>query len=168
MRLKGNPAVEYRYALIIRLHKEGKKQQQIATLLGCSQAWVSKVLQRYKTQGKRSLKVKVGTRGKKPLLNAAQVRRLKALLLKGALQQGFATDNWTRERIVRLIEKHFGIHYSAAHISRLMRRIGFTVQKPKRSSFKKDHQQVTRWKEQTLPVLKKKGANRRLSATLLR
>ena len=168
MRLKGNPAVEYRYALIIRLHKEGKKQQQIATLAGCSQAWVSKVWERYKVQGKRSLKVKVGIRGKKPLLSSAQVRKLKTLLLKGALQQGFATDNWTRERIATVIKRHFEVHYSAAHISRLMRRIGFTVQKPKRSSFKKDQQQVTKWKEQTLPVLKKKGANRRLSATLLR
>jgi transposase len=167
MRLKGNPAVEYRYALIIRLHKEGKKQQQIATLAGCSQAWVSKVLQRYQTQGKRSLKVKVGTRGKKPLLSATQLRRLKALLLKGALKQGFATENWTRQRIAHLIEQHFHIPYSAAHISRLMRRIGFTVQKPKRTSFKKDPQQVAKWKEQTLPALKKKGANRRLSATLL-
>ena len=135
MRLKGNPAVEYRYALIIRLHKEGKKQQQIATLAGCSLAWVSKVLQRYKTQGKRSLKVKVGTRGKKSLLSTAQMRRLKALLLKGALQQGFATDNWTRERIATVIKRHFEVHYSAAHISKLMRRIGFTVQ-----SYLKQHQ----------------------------
>jgi transposase len=168
MRLQGTHAVEYRFTLIIPLYKEGKKQQQIATLLGCSQAWVSKVLQRYKAQGKRGLKVKVRARGKKPLLCAAQMRRLKTLLLKGALWQGFTTDNWTRERIARLIEKHFGIHYSAAHISRLMRRIGFTVQKPRRASFKKDQQQVTRWKEQTLPALKKKGTNRTLSAALLR
>lgn len=88
MRLKGNNAVEYRFTLIIPLYKEGKKQQQIATLLGCSQAWVSKILQRYKVQGKRGLKVKVRARGKKPLLCAAQVRRLKTLLLKGALRQG--------------------------------------------------------------------------------
>jgi len=162
MRLKGDSAVEYRFELIIKLHKEGKKQQQIADLAGCSQPWVSKVLHRYKAKGKGGLKIKGKARGKKALLSSVQLRRLKTLLLNGALHQGFATDNWTRARIANTIEQHFSVHYRAAHISKLMRRIGFSLQKPKRISFKKDQKQVIKWKEQTLPQLKKKGTNRGL------
>ena len=158
MRLKSDASVEYRFELMIKLVEEGRSQTAIAQLLGCSQSWVSKFLKRYRTEGHSALKVRHAPRGKASRLSAVQFEGLAQLLLEGALHHGFPTDNWTRERIAALIRQQFSISYHPSHISKLMRRLGFTLQKPRRRSFKKDEAQVRQWREQTLPDLKKKGA----------
>jgi transposase len=168
MRLTSDASVEFRLERIVKLHGHGRSQTEIASLLDCSQAWVSKVLKRHREQGDAALRVRKGTRGKTALLSPEQLESLKALLLKGALHCNFPTDNWTRERIASLIEQQFSVHYHPAHISRLMRRLGFTLQKPKRRSFKKDEKAVEKWRDETLPALKKKGARGGLSARVLR
>jgi len=168
MRLKGDASIEFRFTLIVKLYKEGKKQQEIATLVACSQAWVSKVLHRYRNRGKKGLKIKGKAPGKVSYLSRKQLEKLKTLLLKGALHYHFPTDNWTRERIAALIEQQFSVHYHPSHVSRLMRRIGFTRQKPKRRSFKKDERAVEKWHRETLPALKKKGPAGRVSVGVFR
>ena len=168
MRLKGDASVEFRFTLIVKLYKEGKKQQQIADLVQCSQAWVSRVLQRYRSKGKTGLKIKGKAPGKSSYLSKRQLERLKTMLLKGALHYHFPTDNWTRERIAALIEQQFSVHYHPAHISKLMRRLGFTLQKPQRRSFKKDEKAVQKWRSKTLPALKKKGSEGGLPLSIFR
>lgn len=168
MRLTSDASVEFRFELMVKLHGQGKSQTEIAGLLNCSQAWVSRFLKRYHEQGATALKVRKGSRGKVACLCQAQLENLKVLLQKGALHCGFSTDNWTRERIAALIQEQFSVGYSTAHISKLMRRMGFTLQKPKRRSFKKDPAAVEKWQRETLPALKKKGRAGGLSASLLR
>jgi len=70
---------------------------------------------------------------------------------------GFETDNWTRERMAQLVLRHFGVSYHPAHMSKIMKKIGFTVQKPKTKSYRKDEQSVRKWREEQLPELKKSG-----------
>lgn len=168
MRLQSDAFVEFRLALIVKLSTEGKKQAAIARLVECSQAWVSKVLQRYRTGGKAALKVKGKAPGKPAYLTQVQLDTLKQMLVKGALHYNFPTDNWTRERIASLVPGQFAVGYHPAHISKLMRRIGFTLQKPERKSFKKEEAVVEQWRNKVLPRLKKKGAARGLSSSVRR
>lgn len=155
MRLKGNSAIEFRYMMIVKLSQDGKSQKQIAQLSQCSQVWVSKVLARAKKEKTSTLSIKGKAKGNRSRLSQEQFEKLKLFLLQGALVHGFPTDNWTRERIADLIMKQFQIHYCAAHISKIMRKIGFSLQKPQSKSYKQDPQQLTQWKEQTLIALKK-------------
>lgn len=155
MELRGNQAKEYRYGLIYKLREENKSQKAIAELTQCSQGWVSKVLKRYKTLGTDGLKVQGQAKGNAPKLTKADLEVLKERLLEGALHHGFETDNWSRERIAALIKTQFGQSYHVSHISKLMQKIGFSLQKPKTKSYRKDEQAVLKWKEETLPALKK-------------
>lgn len=155
MRLKGDTSTEFRFELIVKLSEEGKPQVEIASLVNCSQAWVSKVLIRYKTLGESGLKVKGKAPGKASYLKADQLESLKSMLLQGALQYGFATDNWTRERIAELIQQQFEVSYHPSHISKVMKKLVFTQQKPKRRSYRKDDQAVEDWRKEQLPKLKK-------------
>lgn len=155
MELTGNQAKEYRYGLIYKLREENKSQKAIAELTQCSQGWVSKVLKRYKTIGIEGLKVKGKAKGNESRLTKAEFTALEERLLEGALHHGFATDNWSRERIAALIKTQFGQSYHVSHISKLMQKIGFSLQKPKTKSYRKDEQAVLKWKEETLPTLKK-------------
>jgi len=155
MRLKGNASTEFRFELIVRLSQSGKSQTSIAELLDCGQSWVSRVLKRHAEQGEAGLKVRVPAQRRPSRLTKEQLGHLSEMLLRGALAHGFETDNWTRERMAELVLKHFGVRYHPAHMSNLMRKIGFTVQKPKAKSYRKDEQSVRKWREKQLPELKK-------------
>ena len=157
MRLKDDQSKEYRFELILKLREEGKTQKAISILTKCGQPWVSQVLKRYKTMGAAGLKVKGKAKGKESKLTKADLVRLKELLLEGALHHGFETDNWSRERIAELIKKQFGQDYHVSHMSKLMQKIGFSLQKPKTKSYRKDEQAAIKWKEEELPSLKKSG-----------
>lgn len=155
MKLSGNSAKEYRFNLIVRLHEAGKSQPAIATLVGCTQGWVSQVLKRYRLYGATGLKVKGKAPGNAPRLTKAQLEELKTFLLEGALSHGFPTDNWSRERMAQLIKNKFGISFHVSHLSKLVRQIGFTLQKPQMKSYRKDEASAEEWKSEKLPDLKK-------------
>ena len=155
MKLKEIAAQEFRFRTIVELKESGHTQKAISELVGCSQAWVSKVLKRYLTQGEQGLKIKGKAPGATPKLTESQFSKLKTMLLKGALIYGFETDNWTRERIAKLIADKFSVQYHPAHISRIMKKLGFSLQKPKSKSYRKDDQKVVKWKKEELPALKK-------------
>jgi transposase len=106
-------------------------------------------------QGELMFETKDEARGKVCRLDEAALKKLETMLLKGALFYNFQTDNWTRERIKKLINDHFSISYSAAHISKIMRKLGFSLQKPMHKSYQKPEQDVKEWKENILPSLKK-------------
>ena len=155
MRLPTTSAQEFRNRTIIELHQSGQKQSSIAQHLGCTQAWVSKIISRYRQEGAAGLESRGKAKGAKSRLDSPQLDRLESLLLEGALSHGFATDNWTRERIASLILKEFQVSYHPSHISKLMQKIGFSLQIPTSHSYRKDEKAVQEWKTQTLPEIKK-------------
>ncbi|MEM9685947.1 MAG: winged helix-turn-helix domain-containing protein [Bacteroidota bacterium] len=155
MKIRSCSVQEFRWRTIIKLHELGKGQKEIAQIVDCDQSWVSKVLKRYKSYGLESFLTKGKTRGAPTKLNDQALECLSLMLVQGALVYGFETDNWTRERIATLIRDKFSVSYHPAHISRLMRKIGFSLQKPKTRSYRKDDLQVSKWKKEQLPRLKK-------------
>ena len=53
------------------------------------------------------------------------------------------------------IRKEFGISYHPAHISRLVRALGLSLQKPMRRANQRDEEAIKRRKEERRPELKK-------------
>ena len=155
MRLKGDEAAEYRFEMIIRLRATGKSQKAISVLTSCSQCWVSRVLKRRGSLGTAGMRVQGKAPGKPSKLSGESLEGLKNYLLEGALGHGFETDNWTRERIAQLIKSKFDTGYHVSHMSKLMRRIGFSLQKPAHRSYRKDESAAEEWKSETLGALKK-------------
>ena len=155
MRLTDYSAQRFRFLTIVKLYRLKKSQTEIAHIVACDQSWVSKVLKRYKALGLKGILSRGKTRGARAQLDAQGLKRLSTMLVKGALAYGFETDNWTRERIAQLIQTHFSVSYHPAHVSRLMRKLGFSLQKPKTRSYRKDDLEVAKWKHEQLPRLKK-------------
>jgi len=152
MRLKGEEASDFRRSRIVDLSKQGKTQQAIAEVLGCSQAWVSKVLK----QAKSGLPYTRKPRGKVALLTKEQFAQLAEHLKQGAIAHGFETDNWTRERVCVLIDQKFRVRYHPAHASNILSKIGFTRQKPKRKDYRRDAAENEAWLKEKLPAAQKK------------
>lgn len=155
MRLSGKSAQDFRNQQIVELDASGYNQVQISKMLSCSQAWVSKILRRYEKDGQSGILSGQNQKGLKQRISQEQLTQLEEFLLEGALHHGFATDNWTRERIAELIKQKFNISYHPSHISRIMKQIGFSLQKPITKSYKQDKKAVAKWKNETLPALKK-------------
>ena len=67
--------------------------------------------------------------GRRPRMNRQQLRRLERMLVKGPMEFGFEADLWTTERVAKLIEEKFGIHYPD-HVRRIRKSLDFSPQKP--------------------------------------
>src|SRR5215211_2134236 len=91
--------------------------------------------------------------GSAPRLSAEQLAQLPTLLSYGAEAYGFLGDVWTSQRVTVVIKREFGIVYHRAHVSRLLRQIGWSVQKPIRRATQRDEQAIAQWASERWPVL---------------
>jgi hypothetical protein len=57
--------------------------------------------------------------------------------------------------IARVIAERFGLGYHPGHVRKLLHRIGFSVQRPRRVLARADAAQRERWQRKTFPNLKK-------------
>jgi transposase len=79
------------------------------------------------------------------------------LLARGTEAWGFRGDRWTRKRVGEVLRREFGVHYHPAHLSRLLVRWGFSVQKPQRQAVQRDEAAIVQWREQQWPAVEKRG-----------
>ena len=93
--------------------------------------------------------------GATPRLSEDQRARLPELLEWGAEAHGFRGEVWTCERVAIVIRKEFGVSYHPAHVSRIVRTLGLSLQKPQRRAEQRDEEAVDKWKEEKWPSLKK-------------
>ncbi len=137
------------------LKREGWKQQEIADALGVSKGAVSQWIKRGREGGIESLKRRVAS-GAPPRLDEEQRERLAKLLAYDDPEAyGFRGKVWTCARVAELIRRQFGVRYHPAHVSRLVRALGFSLQKPERRAYQRDEEAIRRFKEERWPELKK-------------
>jgi len=139
------------------LKKEGWSQQRIADALGVSKGAVSQWMKRARQGGVQALKRQPAP-GATPRLSEQERARLPELLERGAEAHGFRGEVWTCERVAEVIRREFGVSYHSAHVSRLVRASGLSLQKPSRRADQRDEEAIERWKEEkwpSLPSLKK-------------
>jgi transposase len=137
------------------LHEQGWLQGEIAEALGVTQSCVSQWLSRARREGPDALRNHLPP-GPTPRLTDEQRARLPTLLARGAEAFGFAGEVWTTARIADVIRREFGVDYHRAHISKLLRAIGWSLQKPARRAIQRDEQAIERWRRDRWPDLKKK------------
>jgi transposase len=98
--------------------------------------------------------------GARPRLSEEQRAKVAELLERGAEAHGFRGEAWTCERVATVIRREFGVGYHPAHVSRLLRALKQSVQKPQRRAQQREEEAIERWKEQRWPQLKR-GRKRR-------
>jgi transposase len=98
--------------------------------------------------------------GAEPRLSPAQLAELQALLARGAEAFGFIGEVWTSKRVAAVIKRFLGVTYHRAHVSRLLRRLGLSVQKPVVRAAQRDEAVIQAWWNERWPELKKTLSNR--------
>ena len=153
-----NQATDWREGRRLRaweLKQQGWNQREIARALGVTEGAVSQWIKRGREGGGVEALRKRTSPGAPPRLSEEQRRQLKELLAQGAPAHGFRGEVWTCQRVVEVIRKEFGVVYHPAHVSRVVRGLGLSLQKPARRANQLDEEAIERWKQERWPELKK-------------
>ena len=129
--------------IIIKLRQDGKKQQQISHLIGCSQAAVSKWISNHKTG--RTLET-LPRSGRPTKLSKARLEKLKAKLVAGVKKANKKYCSLNTKQLGKIITNEVGKEYSLRHVERIMHKIGFSLIKPRPKHVKQDPRKVEQFR----------------------
>lgn len=82
--------------------------------------------------------------------------KLKRMILRGPKACGFERELWTLPMIKEFIACEFGVEYHDDHLSRFVRRLGLSVQKPMVRARERDEKAIKRFIEVEFPAIEKK------------
>jgi transposase len=142
-----------------KLKEQGWKQKDIAKALGVTEGAVSQWMKRGREGGEEALKASPAP-GVRPRLSAEQRAQLPALLAKGAPAYGFRGQVWTASRVAVVIERCFGVRYSRDHAGAIMRKMGWSPQKPEEKASQRNEEAIAVWKTERFPALKKSSGGK--------
>lgn len=149
----------------IKAVKGGRRQIEIARLLGVTRQAVGRWVKAYREGGAKSLRAKSrGRRKGGALLPWQAAQTVRTLLHRLPDQIGLPFYLWTRAAVGALIEKRFGLRLSRWTVGRYLGRWDFTSQKPQRRAFEQDPEAVQRWLQKRYPAIRRRA--RREKATI--
>ena len=149
-----------------RLLKSGQHSQaEIARQVGVSRTTVSEWSRRLEAGGMRKLRRRIAP-GRASRLSREQQQTLTRLLKQGARAADFPTARWTLQRVQQLIEREFDVTYHPNYLNRLLRRLGWSRQRPLPRAVEREEALVRVWLKHDWPRIKKGAAEQRRDRVL--
>jgi len=139
----------------VELYQEGWNQQEIAEALGVTKGAVSQWMKALGSGGLDALRARPRCGGP-PKLRWEQLELLPDYLSHGAEAYGFRGQLWTCARVAWVIEQEFGVCYHKAHVSRLLKQLNWTPQRPVQRASQRNEAQIEDWRSTVWPRLKKR------------
>lgn len=130
---------------------------QIARLLEVDDQTVRRwrrIWRDHKRQGLAARKPPGGPRK----LSDEQKQQLLQMLRRPPGDFGLDAHLWTTRLMAALIEKKFGVKHHHDHVGALLRKLGWSVQRPVRRARERDQPRIDAWRQQLWPELEKKAA----------
>ncbi|MFC1611463.1 IS630 family transposase [Myxococcota bacterium] len=152
--------LEERRRMAVALKRRGLSNREVARVIGCVPASVSRWNKMFETRGPAGLSPKPQA-GSKPRLSPNQKRRLGRYLARGPMAFGWRTELWTLSRVAKLIENQFGVRYHISHVHRLLNDLEFSPQKPARRAREQDQEAVAAFRRERWPAIKKRPVAKR-------
>jgi len=159
----GNPAgvrrdfeaLERRRLKAARLLRQGLGQSEVARAVGVHRQSVCRWARELGESGLRGLR-KAARIGRPAKLSPSQLRALERALQRGPETCGYVSGLWTAGRVRGLIEDLTGVHYHEDHVWRILRKLGWTCQRPVGRALERDEDAIRHWKKAAWPRIKKK------------
>jgi len=148
------PALRERRARAAKLYEQGLPQAEIARRCGVSRTTAMRWYRAWLKGGKKDLEPL--RRGRPNRLTQAKLERIEKALIRGAQAHGYSSELWTLERVAQVIERVADVHYHPGHVWRVLRSLGWSLQKPTTRARERDEVEIARWKKAEWPRLKKK------------
>ena len=152
MRLIGTPVhLAARRERALQLLADGQPPTEVARQICVTR----QTIYAWKANAKRKQRPSIRRPGNICRLSPGQQKRLARELLCGAFGHGYPEDHWTLDRIERVIYDLFGVCYHPTSVWHLRRRMGWSSQKPKRTSLFRADEAIADWKQKAWPRIKK-------------
>jgi len=138
-----------------KLKEQGWKQKDIAKALGVTEGAVSQWMKSGRAGGEEALKAHLA-KGARSRLTVEQQAQIPAVLAKGASAYGFRGEVWNSRRLAVAIKQEFGVSYHPDRCGYLVRKMGYSMQKPVERASQRNEPAIEHWKTHQWPALKKK------------
>lgn len=151
---------ELRRQAIKRL-KAGETQTEVARTLDVARGTVNRWWKAYTEAGsilvlrKKQRGRPAGSSRKLTQEQEEEVQKVITDKTPDQLRMKFAL--WTREAVGRLIQERFGVVYSLQSLSVVLKRWGFTPQRPLKRAYEQRPEQVDRWMKETYPAINERS-----------
>jgi transposase len=137
---------------------DGRKQVEVAEVLGVTRHAVGKWVKIFRLGGEEALKAKRRGRPKGGLLLSWQAAQIaKTVVDHNPEQLRLPFYLWTREAVAQLIEQRFGLRLSVWTVGRYLSRWGFTPQKPARRAYEQNPEAIRCWLEEDYPAIQRQA-----------
>lgn len=139
---------------------KGYKQSEVSRLLGISANSVSKYIRSYRQEGAVSINYK--TRGL-PKNHGVLISKAIETEMKDKIERltpdqlGLECVLWTREAVKECLQQFYEISYSRWTVGRLLKKWGYSPQKPIKRAFEQDPIKIQKWLEEEYPKIKKRA-----------
>lgn len=134
--------------------ENGESPETVIKALGFHRSCIYEWIAKYREGGVDALKTKNIT-GRPPKLNGNQLRKLYRMIRdKDPLQYKFPFALWTCAMIRKLIQNEFAVKLSDVSVGRLLKKIGFTPQRPLHKAYQKNEVLVNEWVTSEFPRIK--------------
>lgn len=141
------------------LLSQGMSQIEVARELKVNPASVSRWHKAFREGGEEALKGP-GRKGPAQRLSEQQWQDVEAKLLCGPRSCGYPTELWTLSRIRDVVEQVSGVRYDTGHLSRILRALGWSCQKPKRRAKERNEDEIARWVKEEWPRIQRGQKNK--------
>ena len=146
--------LEQRRMEAARLFAEGRTQAEVARELKVTRTTALRWARALKKSGVGGLRG-AGRAGRKPRLSSEQLQRVDEALRRGPTSWGYDSELWTLPRVAIVIRKVTRTEYHPGHVWRVLRRLGWSLQRPTTRARERDEDAIERWVKVTWPDLKK-------------
>ena len=131
------------------LFAQGLSKAEVAGELGVSAQTASRWYARWRDGGNAGMRTV--RQGKPAQLGPAQLAQVRRVLDRGAVAAGFDNDLWTLARVAEVIERTTGVAHHPGHVWRLLKAMGWSLQRPARKATERDAAEIARWAAEEWP-----------------
>lgn len=158
MAKKGRRSTKEEKIDAVTLIENGTHPDLVAEIFDVSRSSVYDWYQKYREGGLAALSTKFAS-GRPTVLSDQEMIQLRSMIVgSDPRQYSFGMALWTRELVAGLIEQKFGTRLTLPTISRILKKLGLSPQRPVYRAYQQDPEKVRIWKEHTYPALREQAA----------
>jgi len=148
----------------IKAVRKGRRVADVADAFGVTERTLYRWLARYANEGQRGLENRPRS-GRPPKVTAEEMAWIGKTVQEGTPQQlKLPYALWTLSLIRELIRRHLGKTLALSSVSRIMKLLGFSAQKPLYQAWQQDPVLVRQWETESYPEIRAEA--RRMGATI--
>ena len=160
-KLSREAQADLRKRVVAAVEEKGMLQTEAVRIFDVSLSAITKWVRAYREDGIGALDKKTQGRPKQSgkLKGWQSAWIVRAITDKCPDQMKLPWGLWTREAVRELIEREYGLKMSISSVSRLLKKWGFTPQKPIRRAIERNPEAIKHWMREEYPQIHKLSKN---------